>query len=1277
MKRLLIIISVVLGALLLLAAVAWWWLTTTRGGAEFALNRAAPALDQLAYERLEGGLRGGLRLSSLQIEHQGIKFSAGEVELAATLRLLPLGVRVEHLRVDDGRLILSGNEGGPAEPFEMGDYTAPIEVRIESVEVDRFTFLNVPEAEPLEIERFEFAGRYAEALEIERMALSIKPHTLQASGQLGLDSPWPIALSLALDAELEPGRSQQMEIDLQGELADLAIGLNARGPATLNGRINLRGLPAPGQLNAALDLSGRLSGWPGIDGTIDELQLRGSGRLDDWQAELKGALAWPELPPAALALNARGDSEQVMLESSTIDMLDGRIMLDGEVALAETITAGARLRLNGLDFTAVYPEWPNQARVSGRLDAAWDGTRLSVNGLELHAPPAPLSVTGQGSFTLPDEQVSLALEWQSLTWPPVVDEVEQALFSSRAGTLEASGKISEWRTEIEAWLRLPEQPEARIQLEADGDSNTVQIQQARIDLPEAGAAELAGRFVYQQPYSASLDVQLTDFDPAFFIAELPGRVDSDMVLQLNGMDPIAASLKIRSLSGNLRQVSLTGSGRALLSGDRFEQGRLALALGENRIELASADGRVWQFEVDAERLDQLWPDLSGSVRLSAAVDPVERDIDWTLASPGAAWQDFRAASINGSGRVSFDDTLAIESCINAEDVDLNPWERLDRVEWRLAGDCQRHEFSLYLGGTRATLDLTASGTLPGCLDSPANWIGELDRLQIAETPVGAWQLDRPLSIRLADGVFRADPACLWTTGSDGRFCLNELDAGETGRAMVAFNSVPMDLLLLPMDPVFTLDSDLRGLVQLEWGGDGVHGIESTLLLSEGAVRMLEAEEDLVRIRGSRLHLSSPRPGDLEADLVLRLEQQSKITARARIPNLNALESAELDARANLDLPNLGAFNRLVPQLDRMAGRLEADLRAAGPLFSPTLNGRLALREAGFFYAPLGSRVEDLDLELTADAEGGRLEGGFVAGSGQARVWGDLDLMAEQGWRATAAIEGSELRMFNVKWLDMTVSPDLDLAISPERLDLNGVLTISQARLGMPPGADQRIPASPDVVVAGEEEPEQSGDSTALREMAGELSLILSDDVRLAAAGMETHLAGALDLQWIPGKPMPEGRGTIRLVDGSYRAFGQSLEVTEGDVLFTGNPVDNPVLQIEAVREIFGDPLVRSAGVQIRGPAQDPNIELFTSPPTSREKALAYVLTGADFDHAGGQGAFSVGFWVLPNVFVSYGLGLFDSGNVLAARWELSRRWGLRATSGERDTGADVSFIIDR
>jgi translocation and assembly module TamB len=215
-------------------------------------------------------------------------------------------------------------------------------------------------------------------------------------------------------------------------------------------------------------------------------------------------------------------------------------------------------------------------------------------------------------------------------------------------------------------------------------------------------------------------------------------------------------------------------------------------------------------------------------------------------------------------------------------------------------------------------------------------------------------------------------------------------------------------------------------------------------------------------------------------------------------------------------------------------------------------------------------------------------------------------------------------------------------------------------------------------VAGRNAPSgEDGGSPPLRDIVGSIALSLGDDVQMSAAGMETAIAGNLDLEWAAGDTLPDARGALELINGSYSAYGQNLEVTRGDVLFTGNPVDNPVLEVEAVREIFGDPQVEQAGVRIRGPARTAEISLFTDPPTSREKALAYILTGAEFDHAAGQGAFSVGFWVLPKLFVSYGVGLFDTGNVLAARYELSRRWGLRATSGERDTGVDASFIIDR
>ena len=111
------------------------------------------------------------------------------------------------------------------------------------------------------------------------------------------------------------------------------------------------------------------------------------------------------------------------------------------------------------------------------------------------------------------------------------------------------------------------------------------------------------------------------------------------------------------------------------------------------------------------------------------------------------------------------------------------------------------------------------------------------------------------------------------------------------------------------------------------------------------------------------------------------------------------------------------------------------------------------------------------------------------------------------------------------------------------------------------------------------------------------------------------------------QPAPRGRGIVSLTNGSYQAYGQNLEINDGEIILTGHPIDNPRLDIQAIRDIFGDAQVEQAGVTITGNARNPEIRLFTNPPTSEEKALAYVATGADFDHAAGQGAINVGFYL--------------------------------------------------
>ena len=137
-----------------------------------------------------------------------------------------------------------------------------------------------------------------------------------------------------------------------------------------------------------------------------------------------------------------------------------------------------------------------------------------------------------------------------------------------------------------------------------------------------------------------------------------------------------------------------------------------------------------------------------------------------------------------------------------------------------------------------------------------------------------------------------------------------------------------------------------------------------------------------------------------------------------------------------------------------------------------------------------------------------------------------------------------------------------------------------------------------------------------------------------------------------------------------------MTIREGRVSFPSVPADNPHLNIKAEREIFGNTQIKRAGVLVSGTLKRPSLDAYTDPMTSSERALAMLITGSDFDYEQGVGAVEVGMYIAPKLFVSYGIGLFDDSNVISARYDLGRGFGVKATSGQRETGVDISYTID-
>jgi translocation and assembly module TamB len=188
-----------------------------------------------------------------------------------------------------------------------------------------------------------------------------------------------------------------------------------------------------------------------------------------------------------------------------------------------------------------------------------------------------------------------------------------------------------------------------------------------------------------------------------------------------------------------------------------------------------------------------------------------------------------------------------------------------------------------------------------------------------------------------------------------------------------------------------------------------------------------------------------------------------------------------------------------------------------------------------------------------------------------------------------------------------------------------------------------------------------------------------------------------------------------VVDGTFGAFGQRLEIETGRLIYTGGPLENPGLEIRAVRRV--DQV--TAGALVRGTLQQPEISVYSDPPMPRAEALSYLTLGRSlsdlqsgeqrtvnqaanslalsggnviaqdlgrrlgFDDVSvsadddGQGAsLVVGRYIGGGVYVGYGLGLFDTVNTLRLRYQINQRLSLEATSGE-EQAADLFYTFER
>jgi translocation and assembly module TamB len=182
-------------------------------------------------------------------------------------------------------------------------------------------------------------------------------------------------------------------------------------------------------------------------------------------------------------------------------------------------------------------------------------------------------------------------------------------------------------------------------------------------------------------------------------------------------------------------------------------------------------------------------------------------------------------------------------------------------------------------------------------------------------------------------------------------------------------------------------------------------------------------------------------------------------------------------------------------------------------------------------------------------------------------------------------------------------------------------------------------------------------------------------------------------------------------EGRYRAYGQNLAISDGQLIFQGPP-DNPGLDIRAIRKIPSENVV--VGVQLSGTLQEPEASLFSEPGMEQSQAMSYLLTGRSLERGSkgdnnqiaqalalyglekGSGvteklgdklgvdeisvgsdwetddaALMLGKQLSDRLYLTYAVGLFDAVSTVMLRYTLTRQLHLEARSSTRANSLDL------
>ena len=1253
-------------------------LLASESGLDWLVQRAiAHAPGELSVRAAHGRLRGPLVLEGIHYRTPDAEFKLEHVELDwQPWRLLKNEFHIARLTLRQvDYTVLQPNV--TADEIKLPDIVLPVEVVVEQLHIEALQLRGNPARPPLLIDSVMVQAAIADrVVEIAHLEAESALFSVQAEGRMQIWGKYPVNLTARWSVRPPQRAALEGQGWIRGDLQRVTTQQELSAPVTAK-----------------------------VQASVSDLL-----KLPRWE----------------LSASAQG------LEINRIDARAAFAPLDIEFAAHGD---GTQVQVSG-KLRSLHP-------ATGEFELQWQGsvtdTQVAIENLEARLLNSDTRVQLNGSVDLDSQaaygvaNINASGHWQSLRWP--LRDAPAVL--SPTGDFSLSGTPENYTFALAAPLRSDRIANSEWSIHGQGDAQ--QIKLTSVDVITLDG-EVRGTAVVKWEGGLQWQAHLSGvrLDPGVHWSTWPGQLAFELSSTGSAAKDghLRASTELTKLSGQLRGYPLRAQAQLALNGDVYELRGAELQSDSNVLRVRGTLAKNWQldWDVNAPKLAALLPQLQGVLSARGQVRG-PRDVpqlSYTLQGEQLRYDTTQVARIESRGELDLNALQPTRLTLQAQKIVLAA-APIDSVVLELDGSLNAHRLTATLRAPKGGADIALAGQW-----RDQTWAGQLERADLRQASYGNWKLEGPAAVRAGSAAAQVAELCLGSEG--GSLCAGgqwAKEAGVDGQAKLTNLPVAALHALLPEGVTGTgvvngtLQVHAKPRAQQAMAMNGTLQLQITagrLILTNVTDEVLEFEH-----RGADLRLVADAQGarvDAKADFAQLGTASMHLQLLNWQPGTAPAQQA-ISGRVQADAKDLGFLAGFVPAIEEVHGVLHADAQVRGTLAQPRYEGGVSLRNGAAGLPQQGIRLQDINIDARSSGdENIEFNGAVRSGPGKIEVQGKVALNRAAGWPLTVEIKGKDFEAVNLPEAWVLASPELQIYKAGNRLDLNGVLQIPEARYTARDVSSTQTP-SPDVVLVGKEEKPRNDEKLQIYTT---VRFSFGDKVSFKGFGLKGLVRGEVVALDEP-KKLTTGYGELQVAEASFNAYKVDLRVTRGRLVFAGGPINNPGIDARAVRDMgaqrpadgkaettdLREPDTIVAGVLVRGTLRNLQLTLFSDPPRDQAEMLSLLLFGVPLGDAtseqgkalflaasslrltgrdetlrkigqkfgleeirleGGstpdQASLVIGRYLGPRLYVNYSVGLFtNTNNVLRIRYRLSKKWLIQSEQSDgAESAADLLYMFE-